>query len=53
MIFSVEAVCYNGKVHDHVSKLVQVVEGLPGLEKVILFPFCGLEDGRISAIPNW
>lgn len=53
VIFSVEAVRYNGKVHNHLSKLHQVVEGLPELEKVILFPFCGSDSIPTSTIPNW
>lgn len=53
VIFSVEAVRYNGKVHDHLSKLRQVVEGLPALEKVVLFPFCGSDSIPTSTIPNW
>ena len=28
VIFSVEAVCYNGKTHDHLKKLQSVVEGV-------------------------
>jgi hypothetical protein len=35
IIFSVEAVSYNLKKHDHLGKLKEVVEGLPKLEKVI------------------
>ncbi len=53
VIFSVEAVRYNGKVHDHLKKLQQVVEGLPELENVVLFPFCGTEYIETSQIPNW
>ena len=37
VIFSVEAVRYNNKVHDHMKKLQQVVEGLPELKKVVLY----------------
>lgn len=55
VIFSVEAVRYNGKMHNHMEKLKQVVNGLPGLKKVILFPFCSSEHEHIhySDIPNW
>jgi len=54
IIFSVEAVRYNGKVHDHMAKLQQVVQGLPELEKVILYPFCTTSE-RIQnpTITNW
>lgn len=53
VIFSVEAVRYNGKIHDHMTKLREVVKGLPDLEKVVLFPFCGSKDIQIADIPNW
>ncbi len=53
VIFSVNAVCYNNKVHNHIDKLKQVVEGLPGLEKVVLFPFCDTGTVQTSDIPNW
>lgn len=53
VIFSVEAVRYNGKVHDHMNKLRQVVEGLPALEKVVLFSFCGSKAIETSTIPKW
>ncbi|KAG0313812.1 hypothetical protein BGZ99_008578 [Dissophora globulifera] len=38
LLFSVNAVVYNGRAHDHVQKLRQVLEGLD-VEKVILIPF--------------
>lgn len=53
VIFSVEAVRYNNKVHDHLSKLREVVAGLPGLQRVVLFPFCETEDINTTDIPNW
>ena len=54
IIFSVNAVRYNGKIHDHLEKLKSVVEGLPDLEKVVLYPFCKESDDiDISMIPNW
>lgn len=52
VIFSVEAVRYNSKIHDHMEKLSSVVAGLPDLKKVVLFPFCGTKDIDISGIPN-
>lgn len=52
LILSVEAVCYNGRTHDHLDKLSQVVAGLPDLERVVLFPFCGTTDIDTSRIPN-
>ncbi|KAK7494055.1 hypothetical protein BaRGS_00014713 [Batillaria attramentaria] len=39
LIFSVNAVHYNGKVHPHMDKLCQVVKGLNDLEKVVIIPF--------------
>ena len=53
VIFSVEAVRYNDKIHDHLEKLKAVVAGLPELKKVVLFPFCGTRDIDTSLIPNW
>ena len=48
------AVRYNGKIHDHLEKLKSVVEGLPDLEKVVLHPFCKeINDINTSMIPNW
>ena len=41
VIFSVEAVSYNMKTHDHLGKLREVVQGIgDSLEKVIIVPFC-------------
>lgn len=53
VIFSVEAVRYNNKTHDHMEKLKAVVDGLPEIKKVVLFPFCGSRDIDTSQIPNW
>ncbi|KAI8822851.1 uncharacterized protein EV422DRAFT_494168 [Fimicolochytrium jonesii] len=39
ILFSVNAVMYNGKAHDHLEKLTEVVNGLEGLEKVVIVPF--------------
>ncbi|KAK2141163.1 hypothetical protein LSH36_1150g00018 [Paralvinella palmiformis] len=43
VIFSVNAVIYNGKIHHHLEKLEQIVERLPDLEKVVVVPYI-LED---------
>uniref|UniRef100_A0A1X7VJ56 Acetoacetyl-CoA synthetase n=1 Tax=Amphimedon queenslandica TaxID=400682 RepID=A0A1X7VJ56_AMPQE len=51
VIFSVEAVRYNGKKHDHLNKLKTVVDGLPDLEKVIIHPFCS-STVDISQVKN-
>ncbi|XP_031552473.1 acetoacetyl-CoA synthetase-like [Actinia tenebrosa] len=53
IIFSVNAVRYNSKIHNHLEKLAKVVQGLPQLEKVIIFPFVDADDEiEISHIPN-
>ncbi|XP_071849062.1 acetoacetyl-CoA synthetase-like isoform X2 [Apostichopus japonicus] len=53
LIFSVDAVVYNGKVHNHLTKLEQVVRKLPGLEKVVVIPYVHEKAKvNISAIPN-
>jgi acetoacetyl-CoA synthetase len=39
LLFSVNAVVYNGKIHDHLSKLRAVTKELATLEKVIIIPF--------------
>ncbi|XP_004709676.1 acetoacetyl-CoA synthetase [Echinops telfairi] len=53
LIFSVEAVVYNGKEHNHLDKLQKVVKGLPDLEKVVLIPYISSRERiDISKIPN-
>ncbi|EDO37374.1 predicted protein [Nematostella vectensis] len=53
VMFSVNAVRYNGKIHDHMAKLDGVVQGLPELEKVVIIPFVGTEEKiEISQIKN-
>ncbi|XP_048467314.1 acetoacetyl-CoA synthetase isoform X5 [Rhincodon typus] len=53
LIFSVEAVIYNGKEHDHMEKLQNVVKGLPDLKKVIVIPYVrSKETIDLSRIPN-
>ncbi|KAL7637207.1 UNVERIFIED_CONTAM: hypothetical protein RMT77_011919 [Armadillidium vulgare] len=53
IIISVEAVMYNGKIHDHLSKLKKVVDNLPSVKKVIIAPFVHKkEEIDISSIPN-
>lgn len=53
LIFSVDGVVYNGKVHDHLTKLCQVVQKLPGLERVVIIPYVQeRSEIEISAIPN-
>ncbi|KAG8515003.1 Acetoacetyl-CoA synthetase, partial [Galemys pyrenaicus] len=53
LIFSVEAVRYNGKEHAHLDKLLRVVKGLPDLKKVVVIPYlASREKIDISKIPN-
>ncbi|XP_053545275.1 acetoacetyl-CoA synthetase-like [Bombina bombina] len=53
LIFSVEAVVYNGKEHGHLEKLQSVVKGLPDLKKVVVIPYVfPKEKIDISKIPN-
>ncbi|XP_015754896.1 PREDICTED: acetoacetyl-CoA synthetase-like [Acropora digitifera] len=53
IMFSVDAVRYNNKIHDHLQKLTQVVQNLTELEKVIVLPFVGrAEEIELSGIPK-
>ncbi|XP_022453469.1 acetoacetyl-CoA synthetase isoform X3 [Delphinapterus leucas] len=53
LIFSVEAVVYNGREHDHMDKLQQVVRGLADLKKVVVIPYVSSREKiDISKIPN-
>jgi len=53
VIFSVDAVSYNLKTHDHLEKVKSVVWGLSNLEKVIIIPFMKKKKNiDISSIPN-
>ncbi|KAK4813200.1 hypothetical protein QYF61_017635 [Mycteria americana] len=53
LIFSVEAVIYNGKEHNHLEKLLSVVKGLPDIKKVVVIPYVSSRETiDISKIPN-
>lgn len=53
VIFSVEAVSYNMKVHDHLGKLRQVVDGIgESLAKVVIVPFCHTDTQGIRLQGN-
>ncbi|KAI4820424.1 hypothetical protein KUCAC02_028402, partial [Chaenocephalus aceratus] len=53
LIFSVAAVVYNGKTHDHMEKLTSVVKGLPDLKKVVVVPYArSKHEIDLSKIPN-
>jgi len=44
VVFSVEAVSYNAKTHDHLAKLTQVINQLKQVEKVVVIPFVKSEE---------
>ncbi|KAG0019121.1 hypothetical protein BGZ80_006266 [Entomortierella chlamydospora] len=50
LLFSINAVVYNGRPHDHIQKLRQVLEGLEMVEKVILIPFVPSQPCEASAV---
>lgn len=52
LIFSVNAVHYNGKVHDHLEKLEKVVKGLPDLQQVVVIPFVSSASCNIANIKH-
>eukprot|EP01137_Pigoraptor_chileana_P031236 Opistho-2@18761 len=52
LIFSVNAVHYNGKVHDHMGKLHKVVDGLGDLERVVIIPFVESVPIDLASIPK-
>ncbi|GCB61333.1 hypothetical protein scyTo_0011297, partial [Scyliorhinus torazame] len=53
LLFSVEAVIYNGKEHDHMEKLQNVVKGLPDLKRVVVIPYVRSRATiDLSRIPN-
>ncbi|NWW90645.1 AACS synthetase, partial [Rhynochetos jubatus] len=53
IIFSVEAVVYNGKEHNHLDKLHSVVKGLPDIKKVVVIPYVSSRETiDISKIRN-
>ncbi|XP_069476222.1 acetoacetyl-CoA synthetase isoform X2 [Ambystoma mexicanum] len=53
LIFSVDAVIYNGKEHAHLEKLQSVVKGLPDLRKVVVLAYVSPKERiDLSKIPN-
>ncbi|KAL8569148.1 hypothetical protein ACOMHN_020275 [Nucella lapillus] len=52
LIFSVNAVHYNGKVHAHLDKVTQVAKGLNDLEKVVVIPFVQEASMDLSQMQN-
>lgn len=51
-LFSVTSVAYNGKKHDHKTKLIEVVNGLSSLEHVVIVPFYDDKIDDIHDIPK-
>lgn len=52
VLFSVNAVVYNGKTHDHLGKLKSVVEELGCLEKIVVIPFVKSAAMDLNGIGN-
>eukprot|EP00842_Homolaphlyctis_polyrhiza_P002666 jgi/Hompol1/33/HPOL_003837-RA len=52
VLVSVNAVYYNGKVHDHLAKLREVSEGLSSVEHVIVVPFVASHTCDVTGIRN-
>jgi acetoacetyl-CoA synthetase len=52
IIFSVTSVIYNGKKHDHISKLVEVVNAIESIEKCVIIPFHDNDSDPIEKIPK-
>lgn len=51
LLFSVNAVVYNGKTYDHLSKLKAVTDKLDMVEKVVVIPF--VEQHSMEFDENW
>ncbi len=51
IMVAVESYYYNGKAHDCLEKLTQIVDQIPSLEKVIVVPYTR-EDPDLSGIKN-
>ncbi|XP_062500603.1 acetoacetyl-CoA synthetase-like [Corticium candelabrum] len=53
VLFSVNAVQYNDKIFPHLSKLRDVVKGLPSIEKVVIQEYIGdVNTEELTSIPN-
>jgi acetoacetyl-CoA synthetase len=53
VVFSINAVRYNGKVYPHLDKLRDVVKGLPSVEKVVVQSYVGgVSDEELASIPK-
>ncbi|XP_067934746.1 acetoacetyl-CoA synthetase-like [Watersipora subatra] len=52
VLFSVNAIRYNGKLFNHLDKLQQVVQELPCVEKVVVINYVDGEHADLSQITN-
>ncbi|KAJ2711214.1 hypothetical protein H4R19_003357, partial [Coemansia spiralis] len=52
ILFSVDATCYNTKVHSLVDKLAEVVQGLPSVTTVVVIPFSDSGAADLSSVPH-
>ena len=54
ILISVNAVIYNGKVHNHLEKLELVAAGLPSVIKVIVIPFVHpIQPNEMGSMDKW
>lgn len=52
LMFTVNAVFYKGKIHNHIKKVQKVLKGLPELQKTVIIPFIPEELIPLKEIPN-
>ncbi len=52
VMFSVTSVAYNGKKHDHIQKLNEVMNHVNSIETLIIVPFYNDSSERIEVIPK-
>lgn len=52
VMFSVTSVSYNGKRHDHIKKLNEVIKNVETIENVIIVPFVDDVSDSIETIPK-
>ena len=51
ILFTIDGYQYKGKTFDHLQKVKKLVEGIPTLEKVVIFPYLN-ESPDISSVPK-
>ncbi|CAF0849607.1 unnamed protein product [Didymodactylos carnosus] len=52
VLFAVNAVVYNNKIHDSLDKLRQIVQAIPSLKVVVVIPFVPSHSMNLSSISN-